>query len=201
VRAGTPPTPAELLIRAHRVGYLDELDAQFIEWQLWFVEMEETHTSLSILTFFRSTNPHRSWLTAAGCILDSAALKTSTLDLPVTPEPQLCVRSGFLALRAIGTFFQIPFDPDPSPDDPISISREEFDEVYDRLVEEGVPVRPDRDECWRAYAGWRVNYDSVLISLAGLIDAPYAPWVSDRSLARRRFHAPMLPNRSSRHGG
>src|SRR5699024_8102231 len=63
VRAGTPPTPAELFLRAHRVGYLDQLDGLFLEWQLWFVELQETHTSLSILPFFRSTNPHRSWLT------------------------------------------------------------------------------------------------------------------------------------------
>jgi hypothetical protein len=201
VRAGVPPTPAELFVRAHRVGYLDRLDDLFVQWQLWFVEMEETHTSLSILTFFRSTNPHRSWLTSAGCILDAAALKASTLDLPTTPEPQLCVRSGYLALRALGRFFQIPFDPDPSPSDPISITREEFDAVYDQLVAEGVPVRTDRDRCWADYAGWRVNYDSVLIALAGLIAAPYAPWISDRSLARRRHRAPLLPNRRSRQAG
>ena len=30
VRAGVPPTPAELFIRAHRVGYLDRLDDLFV---------------------------------------------------------------------------------------------------------------------------------------------------------------------------
>jgi hypothetical protein len=34
-----------------------------------------------------------------------------------------------------------------------------------------------------------VNYDTVLIALAGLTAAPYAPWSSDRSL---RYHRPPL---------
>jgi hypothetical protein len=185
VRAGVPPTPAELFIRAHRVGYLDRLDDLFVQWQLWFVEMEETHTSLSMLTFFRSTNPNRSWLTSAGCILDAAAFKASTLDVPGTPEPQLCIRAGFLALRAIGRFFRIPFDADPHPADPITITRDEFLDVYDTMAAAGVPLKPDREQCWIDFAGWRVNYDSILIPLADLVAAPYAPWISDRSLAPR----------------
>jgi hypothetical protein len=48
-----------------------------------------------------------------------------------------------------------------------------------------VPVVGDRDGAWRAFAGWRVNYDAVLIALAGLVMAPYAPWSSDRSTTLR----------------
>jgi hypothetical protein len=42
-------------------------------------------------------------------------------------------------------------------------------------------MKPDRDAAWAAFAGWRVNYDSVLLALATLVMAPYAPWSSDRS--------------------
>ena len=59
--------------------------------------------------------------------------------------------------------------------------RDEFDELYAKLVAAGLPVRTDRDQAWRDFAGWRVNYDRVLITLAGFVMAPYAPWVSDRS--------------------
>ena len=44
----------------------------------------------------------------------------------------------------------------------------EFDEVYARLAEAGVPIKPDREQAWRDFAGWRVNYDTVLLTLAGL---------------------------------
>ena len=43
------------------------------------------------------------------------------------------------------------------------------------------PLHADHDQAWRDFAGWRVNYDRVLITLAGFVMAPYAPWVSDRS--------------------
>ena len=41
-------------------------------------------------------------------------------------------------------------------------------------------LKSDRDECWRNFAGWRVNYDTPLVALAGLTDAPAVPWSSDR---------------------
>jgi hypothetical protein len=198
VRAGTPPTPTNLLTRAHLTGFLDRLDTAWVDWELWFVELEETHTSLSILTFFRSPNPHRSWLTTAGAILDSAAIRLSTLNIVYDPAAATCLRSGYMALRAIADFFQVPYDPDPDPDDPITITRDEFMEVYEALAANGVPVRPDRERCWQAYRGWRVNYDAVLITLAGLIMAPYAPWVSDRSLREGRHRAPLMGPRSHR---
>ena len=64
------------------------------------------------------------------------------------------------------------------------------------LAAAGVALRPDRDQAWRDFKGWRVNYDTVLITLAGLVMAPYAPWVSDRSPRRR--HRPPLRFRRAR---
>ena len=68
------------------------------------------------------------------------------------------------------------------PDHPISVRREEFDAALDRLALAGARLKPDRDRAWQDFAGWRVNYDDVLLSLAGLTMAPIAPWSSDRSL-------------------
>ncbi len=58
----------------------------------------------------------------------------------------------------------------------------EFDEALDALAVQGLPLKADRDQAWRDFQGWRVNYDRVLIALAGLTMAPPTPWVSDRSL-------------------
>jgi hypothetical protein len=41
-----------------------------------------------------------------------------------------------------------------------------------------------------------VNYDTVLLALAGLTMAPYAEWVSDRSL---RYSRPPLTRWGRRH--
>jgi hypothetical protein len=118
--------------------------------------------------------------------MDAAALTSSTVDVPRDPQAELCIRAGYVALCRIADFFRIPYEAEPDPTDPISIIREEFDAVYDELAEQGVPLKPDREQAWRDFAGWRVNYDTVLLVLADLIMAPYAPWISDRSLAPPR---------------
>jgi hypothetical protein len=185
-RAGTPPEALVLLRRAHVIGWLDQLDDLWIDWERWFVEIEESHTSNTALPFFRSQHPERSWITAAGCVLDAAALWAATVDLPRNYKAELCVRSGFLSLRRIAQVFDIDFDPDPSPDDPISVTREEFDAVCNDLAEQGLPLYADRDQAWRDFAGWRVNYDAVLLGLCGLIVPPTAPWSSDRGMSEYR---------------
>ncbi len=190
--------PATLLIRAQLIGGLDRLDEQWREWENWFIELEETHTSFPALVFFRSPVPERSWITAAGLALDGAALHLAVLDVPRNPQAALMIRSGFFALRRIADFFAIPHDPDPSPDDPISVTREEFDDVYERLANGGVPVVADRDQAWRDFRGWRVNYDAVLVSLAAMLHAPDALWSSDRGA---RFNVRVLRRAPDRRPG
>ena len=184
VRAGSPPSGVEMIERYHLIHDLAELDDVWEDWEEWFVELEETHTSQPALVFFRSPQPDHSWVTAAGAVLDGAALYLSCSPQE-HPKADLCSRAGYLALRRIADFFGIPHNPEPSPDDPVSVARDEFDAAYRRLKDAGVPLVDDRDQAWTAFRGWRVNYDMVLITLAALVMAPYAPWSSDRSMRYR----------------
>jgi hypothetical protein len=185
VRADTPPSAVTMIIRAHGIRGLDYLTELWVAWEVWFSEIDESHTSLGAISFFRSPQPDRSWITAAGAIMDGAALMSSIIDVPRTPEAQLCIRAGFVALRHIADFFRIKYHPDPHfPDQPISITREEFEEACDTLAAAGVPIKTDRDQAWQDFAGWRVNYDSVLVELCDVVSAPYAPWSSDRGIRR-----------------
>lgn len=184
-RAGTPPTPVAMFRRAKIIGWVGQLDDFWLEWERWFAEIDESHTSYLALPFFRSSRHERSWITASGAVLDSAALRLAAMDLPRSWQAQLCIRSGYLALRSIASAFDVRFDPDPAPSDPISITRAEFDGVVDELAALGVPIKPDRDQAWRDFAGWRVNYDTPLLALCGLLMAPYALWSSDRSVNYR----------------
>lgn len=185
VRAGAPPTALDMVLRLHRIGRLTRDDAMRPLWEGWealFADLEESHTTLPGLVFFRSPRPERSWITAAGAILDGAALITSAVDVPRDAQRELCLRAGFLALRRIADVFRIAHPADPYfPADPISIDRAEFDDVLDTLAAAGVALRSDRDAAWQAFGGWRVNYDVVLLELAALVMAPPAMWSSDRS--------------------
>jgi len=185
VRAGAPPSAVEMISRMHRIRGLEELNEVWPQWEDWFVDLEQTHTSLIHLVFFRSPHVGQSWVVAAGTILDAASLTASTLDIPHDPRADLCIRAGYLALRSIVDFFGLPHNPNPKPDDPISVSRAEFDAVCGELEKAGVPLKVDLDQAWRDFAGWRVNYDIVLRTLAGLTMAPEAPWSGDRPLRPR----------------
>jgi hypothetical protein len=180
VRAGNPPSPAEMIMRMYRIRGLEYLSDVWPVWERWFVDVEQTHTSLIPLVFFRSPHVGQSWVVAAGVILDAAAITASTLDRPRDPQAELCIRAGYIALHNIVAFFGIPFRSNPRPDEPISVSRAEFEAVCDQLAQAGVPLKPDRDQAWRDFAGWRVNYDDVLRILAGITMAPAALWSGDR---------------------
>jgi hypothetical protein len=181
VRAGLPPSPAALMTRYTRIGWLDRIDEDLFEpWEQWFVDVEESHTSQPSLVFFRSPHPERSWITAAGCVLDTASIAASVLDRPRKPACEIMIRSGYLTLRRIADSFQLQYDPDPKPDDPITVSRHEFDLLCDELRALDVPLRRDLDQAWRDFSGWRVNYDEALVRLCALTMAPPAKWSSDR---------------------
>ncbi len=186
VRAGGPPSSVEMLLRFNRIHGLERLAEYWSSWEVWFADLEESHTTLPALVFFRSPRGNQSWITAAGTILDCAALTLSAVDVPYTPNAALCIRAGFLSLRRIADSFDLSYPPDPHfPETPISISRAEFDGVLDLLQADGLPLKTDREQAWQDFAGWRVNYDHTLLALCGLVMAPRAFWSSDRSPAMK----------------
>jgi len=181
VRAGNPPSAMQMIARYHRIHGLDQLKEQWQIWEAWFADIEESHTSLPALVFFRSPKPDHSWVTAAGTVLDAASLTLSAIDIPASPHAALCIRAGFLALRHIADFFNIPYSHDPHyPIQTISITRQEFDQACDELKSQGLPIKADRDQVWQDFAGWRVNYDQVLLALVNLTMPPAAPWSGNR---------------------
>ncbi len=182
VRAGSPPSALEMLLRFNRVHGLEKLSDYWKTWEAWFADVEESHTTLPALTFFRSPRPDISWITAAGTVLDAASITLSALDIPYEASAALSIRAGFLALRRIANYFDIPNPQNPRyPEDSISVTREEFEALLDKLAEAGLPVKQDRDAAWRDFAGWRVNYDRSLLTLCALVMAPHTVWSSDRA--------------------
>ena len=181
VRADTPPSPVVMLTRFDRLHGLDELHEMWLRWEQWFAEVEETHTSLPVLPLYRSQRPELSWVNAAGAIMDAAALTRSVVDMPMDVQADLCIRAGYLALRRICDFFGIAYPSNPRQDDPTSISRARFDEICGVLEEAGVRLKPDRDQAWLDFNGWRVNYDAALLGVSRLAMAPPSWW--DRPIA------------------
>ena len=177
LRAGTPATAGNLLCWLNNSGSLQDDDPQWEQWEQWFVEIEESHTSLPILTFFRSPQPGRSWVTAGGLIVETANLFFSALDVPRPRQAELTFKAGCLALNRVYRFFSEETNAEPTPlllnNEPIvEPGRADFERVCDELATAGLPVRADRAAAWAQYQELRNRYATALDFLAKLTMAP-----------------------------
>lgn len=194
-RSGRPPSPWRALSVANSTSSIGWMDTLFwAEWENWFIEISESHTSLTILNFYRSPDPANHWISAARNVLDMASLRIAVVDIPTNVGPHLVIRNATIALRTLARHFNIEHDPDPSPDDPISITRAQFDLAMRQMEESGVPLVADRDAAWVAFAGWRVNYDSIIEQAAAAFMAPPSPWTTMDGDATRPFRPDNPPD-------
>ena len=176
LRAGTPPTAACLLGWLNHDGSVQNDEQQWAEWERWFVEIEESHTSLPILSFFRSPQPGRSWVTAGGLILDTAALLFAAVDGPQPRQAQLTFKAGSLALNRVYRFFDTKASSEPADLLPTSESadpgRADFDEACRVLADKGLKLYEDRTAAWQQYRELRSRYAPALAFLRRLLMAP-----------------------------
>ncbi len=203
MRIDTPPWGPRIIMNYYRYVSFETLVAEWRTWEQWFAELDESHSSLAALAYFRSPQPGRSWITAAGAVLDSCVLQIAALDTPRHAEAYLCLTAGIDALSHIAHALDVPhttpaYDPNNSlpvidPEFPISITRAEFEAALNDLARVEVPIKPDRELAWRVFHDWRALYDANLLRLAGQIMAPYAPWTSDRSLPSFGSSKPARP--------
>jgi hypothetical protein len=180
-RAGTPAWGPELLARHYLVGIQDNLGSLYAEWERWSADVAESHTTYPILLQLRSPHATNSWVVGLVAVLDSAALSLALRPSATPAEARLCVRMGFTCLRDIARVIRIPFDPDPLPDAPLSLTYDDFLGAVRRLERAGVPIERSPEEAWVEFRGWRVNYESIAYALADLVHAPSAPWTGPRT--------------------
>jgi hypothetical protein len=193
--AGSPAWGPEVLARQELVDSVESLESLYTRWAEWSAEVSESHTSYRTLVWLRSPTPLRSWLTALLAMLDAAALQLSLNPLTAPPSARWLMRMGIVTLQTIAATLELPYTADPKPDDPIELTREDFDEGIAVLQRVGWKMERDLDDAWVHYRGWRVNYEQAAYSIAGLIDAPPAPWSGPRRLAGKVIPPARPPHR------
>ncbi|HUO39104.1 MAG TPA: hypothetical protein VMU34_15280 [Mycobacterium sp.] len=195
-RAGVPAWGPEILART-RWGIEDGnmlpiLEELFTTWERWAADVAESHTTYLTLTRLRSPRPLSHWLISLIAVMDAAALH---LVLAPSREPKLparlCLRMGFVALNRVGVTMRLPVPVDADPDQPISLSFDEFRVATAMLRELGYPIERTDEEAWPHFRGWRANYDTVALLLARQLDAPPALWTG----TRRWPSTPIPPQR------
>ena len=146
VRADSPPSPVVMLTRMHRLHGLDALHPMWERWEQWFAEVEESHSSLPVLVYYRSQQPSQSWVNAAGAIMDAAALTRSAVAIPMESRRTSSSARGTSRSGGSATSSGSPTRPIRGPTDATSIDRARFEHAFDVLAEAGVPMVADRDQ-------------------------------------------------------
>jgi hypothetical protein len=178
-RAGVPAWGPEILART-RWGIDDGdvrpvLEELFVAWERWAAEVAESHTTYLSLARLRSPRPMSHWLTSLIAVMDA----------------RLALRMAFVALEQIARTMRLPVPEDADPDQPISVSFDEFRSATAMLREVRYPVEVSDEEAWPHFRGWRANYDAAALLLARQLDAPPALWTG----TRRWSSTPIPPRR------
>ncbi|MBX0292741.1 hypothetical protein K3G63_20010 [Hymenobacter sp. HSC-4F20] len=177
LRTGTSTSTVGLVRWMHQTGSISDEKDQWQQWEEWFVEIEESHTSLPILSFFRSPQPGRSWIMASDIILETAALLISVIDAPRNPHMVLCFKAGCLAINRVSRFFKYEADTEepepPSDEEPVEDPKyQDFQKACQELQEAGISLQVDQQAAWRKYQKLRGEYAAAIHYLANLTMAP-----------------------------
>ena len=187
-RAGVPTWGPEVLVRHQLVGVTDNLPDLYAQWETFAADVAESHTNYPTLVYFRSPRPLRSWVIALLAVMDSAALYLALAPDRAPSQARLCLRMGYRCLGEIATALRIPVDDDPKPDDPLELTRTEFEEAVAYIESSGFPIERDAGQAWADFRGWRVNYEQAALAIAEITHAPPALWSGSR-----RLQMPPIP--------
>ncbi|MDQ2741034.1 MAG: hypothetical protein M3Z66_01855 [Chloroflexota bacterium] len=196
-RAGEPAWGPELLAREAFINALDTLPQFYTDWERWAADLAESHVSYPWLIWFRSPHPLRSWIIGLLSVLDSAALYLALSPSQAPSEARSCLRMGFTAFRNIAGVFNLPYNVDPLPNDPIMLTYDQFLEGIERIRMSGFDMERTPEEAWPHFRGWRVNYESIAYSLADLVVVVPSLWSGPRRYIPTGPIAPRRPKQRS----
>ncbi len=180
-RAGSPPDALTLIERHHIFAGIETLDALWLDWERWIVDVGETHYTHPMLVFFRSSEPWHSWVTAIATLLEAANFRLSAIQASGAGNAAawMFYRAGLGAVQRLRGFFAYRVD-DRAVE---PVDRTEFERVLVHFAEIGVPVVDDHDMAWKRFCGRRAEYEPILDALARLVDAPGGLWPSTSTQA------------------
>lgn len=192
--AGAPPWGPELLARQALIDNASYLPRLYERWTEWAADISESHVNYRSLIFFRSPDPAASWLLSLLAVLDGAALHLALNPGSAPSEARPLLRVGYLAMRRIADTLGLPVASDPTPDDPLVLTRQDFDDAVRWLRDSGWILERSADDAWPHFRGWRVNYESAAHQIAYRLDLPPALWSGRRRPGRPSAQPPWRPN-------
>jgi hypothetical protein len=195
--AGNPPDGVKIIDAYTKSFGPARFGDLWQSWIGWFNDLGSAGSSLSGELYLRSSRWDRSWICAAGAVLDAAALVDSSLDLTTDPAADRLVHVGSKSLRQVLETLGLHCPMEPTwPQTATNVSQQEFEEAFNHLKAAGLPVKPDADAAWRDFAQLRVEYECALMALVRLKKPPRgARWTTDREEGNQPLALPVVGKR------
>jgi hypothetical protein len=191
--AGSPPWGPELLARQALIDNSATLPGLYGRWTEWAADISESHVNYRTLVYFRSPDPTASWLLSLLAVLDGAAMHMALNPSTAPYEARPLLRVGYLTMRQLANNVGLNVPEDPGPEDPVELTRAEFDEAVRWVRDAGWQTERSEDEAWPHFHGWRVNYEAAAYKLALHLDLPPALWSGPRRPGRPAAMPPYRP--------
>ena len=190
--SGQPPWGPELLARQELIRNTSYLPRLYERWTEWAADISESHTTYPVLIYFRSRYPEQAWPLSLLAVLDAAALHLSLDPESAPAEARPLLRVGYVAMRTVAATLGIAVPDDPHPDDPLVLTRADYDDAVQHLAEAGWTFERPPAEAWMHFRGWRVNYEAAAHGIAAHLDLPPALWSGPRN-RRGQAARPLRP--------
>ncbi|MBY0523041.1 MAG: potassium channel family protein [Gemmataceae bacterium] len=136
-RAGSPPSAAQLLLRASQAQNAAAVVPFLAEWERWAAELLESILSYPLLAYYRSQHDNQSWLSALTAILDTYSLMIVAVKDPDPYQAQLTFAMARHAVVDIALVFRIP----PLPIKADRLPAEQFRALRQSLGKHGMQLR------------------------------------------------------------
>lgn len=166
-------TPTALIKAWAPDGDPKKIDAEFVQWEEWAAGILETHSTVPLLTLFRSHDRQQNWVTALG-LLSDAALQAQIIVGATDGNGYWFLR------RAEALFREMTQGADLTPylknfDDANGNNSAFFAALYDDLTEHGFVLRPFEEA--RAYTrASRRSWSAAMEYLIDDLECPRGFW-------------------------
>ncbi|HEV3342796.1 MAG TPA: potassium channel family protein [Pirellulales bacterium] len=160
-RAGSPPTAAEGILRAARVGRVSDLVPFFAEWERWAAQLLESHLSYPMLVYYRSQHDNQSWLAALTAVLDGCALVIAGIKDMDTYQAQLTFAMARHAIVDLSLVLKVR----PRAPETDRLAPDEFQRLERLFAEAGVSFN-DAGQVEKRLGELRSMYEPFAVALS-----------------------------------
>lgn len=174
-RVRVPPAPGE-------PPDLSDLESMFEEWERWCAAVFQSHSSLPMLTLWRSKHRGHSWITALGVVTDAAIDHIALVPGAERGPPMRLYRQSVRLVTSLSDRFG--FRPEPY----VNPNPAGWRIAYDLFADKGVACRPfDRASpcstscARRSTRTWRPSSTSSWRRVASGASPRPSTWPSPRS--------------------